>query len=186
MLVAGIDEVGRGSIAGPVIAAAVILDPQKPIDGLADSKVLSPERRKELSEQIKLNAIAWAVGRAEASEIDQINILQASLLAMSRAYSRLYRSPDWVNVDGLYYPSVPCQGRAVVHGDNLLPEISAASIVAKVYRDAEMAVMDALCPGYRFIQHKGYPTKYHLFRLRCEGVCVLHRKSYRPVKELLL
>lgn len=186
MLIAGIDEVGRGCIAGAVVAAAVILDPKNPVYGLADSKALPPGRRKELSDKIKVQALAWSIGRAEASEIDQINILQASLLAMKRAYSRLNRKPDWVNVDGLYYPPLPCRGTAIVKGDNSVAEISAASIVAKVYRDAEMAVMDALYPGYQFTRHKGYPTRNHLFRLRCKGFCALHRKSYKPVKELVL
>lgn len=184
-LVAGIDEVGRGCIAGPVVAAAVILDPEDPVFGLADSKMLGPQRRSVLFKQIQTKAIAWAIGRAEASEIDQINILQASLVAMGRAFSRLTTRPDWVHVDGLYYPSISCPGVAVVKGDSLLPEIAAASIVAKVYRDGEMAVLDALYPGYQFARHKGYPTQFHRDRLKSQGFCVLHRKSFRPVKNLL-
>ena len=147
MLVAGIDEVGRGCIAGPVIAAAVILDPQRPISGLADSKKLTPKRRKVLSEKIKTQALGWAIGRAEASEIDRINVLQASLMAMARAFTKLEPRPQWVNVDGIHFPNIPCQGKTIVHGDSLLPEISAASIVAKVYRDSEMIVSDALFPS---------------------------------------
>lgn len=185
MLVAGIDEVGRGCIAGPVIAAAVILDPNRPISGLADSKKLTPNRRKVLSEKIKTQALAWTIGRAEASEIDQINILEASLLAMGRAFTKLEPRPQWVNVDGLHFPNIPCQGKTIVHGDSLLPEISAASIVAKVYRDSEMVVSDGLFPGYHFAKHKGYPTKYHLAMLRRNGICTLHRKSFKPVNNLL-
>ncbi len=182
MLIAGVDEVGRGCLAGPVIAAAVILDPQRPISGLADSKTLTPKRRKVLSNRIKTQALAWAVGRTEASEIDQINILQASLLAMSRAYVKLEPRPQWVNVDGPNYPPIPCQGEAIIHGDSLIPEISAASILAKEYRDGEMVVIDALFPGYYFAKHKGYPTKFHLSMLQRSGICPLHRKSFKPVK----
>ncbi len=185
MLVAGIDEVGRGCIAGPVIAAAVILDPNQSIAGLADSKKLTPNRRKVLSEKIKTQALAWAIGRAEASEIDRINILQASLMAMGRAFTKLKPQPQWVHVDGIHFPDIPCQGKPIVHGDSLLPEISAASIVAKVYRDSEMLINDALFPGYHFAKHKGYPTKYHLSMLRRNGICTLHRKSFRPVKKLV-
>lgn len=184
-LVAGIDEVGRGCIVGPVMAAAVILDPARPIVGLTDSKKLSEKRRCLLAVEIKAKALAWAVGRAEASEIDRINILQASFLAMQRAFSQLQIQPDFIKVDGNRMPVVACPGEAVVGGDALVAEISAASILAKVARDNEMAVLDRLYPGYSFAVHKGYPTKLHLAALAQLGVSPQHRNSFAPVKKLL-
>jgi len=185
MLLAGIDEVGRGCLAGPVVAAAVILDPHKAVRGLMDSKKLTAKRRQELAAMIRLQARAWAIGRAEPSEIDAINILQASLLAMTRAYAMLPIKPDRVLVDGNRYPGIDCPGEAVVRGDVRVPEISAASILAKVARDEEMQTLDVLYPGYEFATHKGYATKLHQSRLHSLGVSELHRQSFAPVKKLL-
>lgn len=184
-VIAGVDEVGRGCIAGPVIAAAVILDPDQPIHGLTDSKKLSEKKRGLLSEAIKLQAKAWAIGRAEVSEIDQINILQAALLAMQRAVSALSIQPDWLQVDGNQYPDISIPGETIIQGDLLVAEISAASIIAKVYRDREMAVLDALYPGYEFARHKGYPTKLHKEKLLQLEVSMQHRRSFTPVKQML-
>ncbi len=178
------DEVGRGCIVGPVIAAAVILGPGNTIAGLADSKKLTPQRRERLSLKIKETAVAWAVGRAEPGEIDRLNILQASLLAMRRAYYALPVFPDWVRVDGNRYPDLPCPGETIVGGDSSVPEISAASILAKVARDAEMQVLDALYPGYQFAVHKGYPTSLHKARLAGQGASPAHRRSFAPVARL--
>jgi len=183
--VAGVDEVGRGPFAGPVVAAAVILDPSQPIQGLADSKKLTEKKRKMLSEQIKQQALAYALGRAEVEEIDQLNILQASLLAMKRAIEALAIKPDQVMVDGLHLPKVhyPCQ--AIVGGDALIAEISAASIIAKVARDEEMVMLDKQFPGYGFAQHKGYGTAAHRAALVELGISPLHRLSFAPVRKLL-
>lgn len=185
ILIAGVDEVGRGCIVGPVIAAAVILDLQQPISGLTDSKKLSAKKRDLLAKTIKQQAISWAVGRAEPSEIDHINILQASLLAMQRAVKSLSVQPDWLKVDGNQYPDINCPGETIIQGDLLVAEISAASIIAKVYRDKEMAVLDALYPGYEFIKHKGYPTKLHKEKLTELGVTEYHRRSFSPVRKML-
>ena len=185
LLIAGIDEVGRGCIVGPVVAAAVILDPARPIAGLADSKKLSEKRRAALAEEIQVKALAWSVGRAEASEIDNINILQATFVAMRRAYTQLPIKPDYIKVDGNRLPGITCPGEAVVGGDALIAEISAASILAKVARDSEMAVLDRLYPGYHFAGHKGYPTQAHLTALAQLGVTPQHRRSYAPVKKFL-
>jgi len=182
-LIAGIDEVGRGCLAGPVFAAAVILDRSRPITGLADSKTLNPNQRQRLYKIIIENAGAWAIGRAEASEIDNINILQASLLAMSRAFSMLAIKPDWVRVDGIHFPKIDCLGETVIQGDTKYSEISAASILAKVARDHEMATLDKLYKGYSFSKHKGYPTKLHLQQLKHFGILQLHRKSFAPVRQ---
>ena len=182
ILIAGIDEVGRGCIIGPVIAAAVILDPEHPIPGLTDSKKLSEKKRKLLAAEIKSSALGWAIGRAEASEIDAINILQASLLAMQRAVSQLQPKPDIAKVDGNRLPLLPCPGEAIVQGDLLISEISAASILAKVSRDDEMLILDRLYPGYDLAVHKGYPTKAHLAALAKLGPCPQHRFSFGPVK----
>lgn len=184
-LVAGLDEVGRGCIVGAVVAAAVILGPGASIDGLADSKKLSPRRREELAGQIKEKALAWAVGRAEPGEIDRLNILRASMLAMCRAFAGLAVRPGWAKVDGNRYPALPCPGETVVGGDATVAEISAASILAKVARDAEMDILDALYPGYQFAVHKGYPTALHLARLAELGPTPLHRRSFTPVARLL-
>ena len=182
--IAGIDEVGRGCLVGAVIAAAVILDPQKPIEGLTDSKKISPKRRIELSKIIKRDALAWSIGRAEPSEIDQINILQASLLAMQRAFNALSIQVDWVKVDGNQYPLIDCQGETIIKGDLTEPEISAASIIAKVHRDDEMHVLNALYPQYEFLKHKGYATVLHRQKLQQFGITPLHRKSFAPVSKL--
>lgn len=184
--IAGVDEAGRGPLAGPVLAAAVILDPTRPIQGLADSKQLSALKREALFHQIQNQAIAWALGRAEVSEIDQINIFQASLLAMQRAVEGLPVVPHHVQIDGTHCPVVSCTSEAVVNGDQKIPAISAASILAKVMRDREMVEHDRLYPGYGFVQHKGYGTKMHLEALRRLGPCAIHRQSFAPVREMLL
>lgn len=184
LLVAGIDEVGRGCLVGPVVAAIVLLDRDTLIDGLADSKKLSPSRRATLAGIIRDQAVAWAIGRAEASEIDRLNILQASLLAMRRAFDAMSVKPQWVIVDGNCYPQIPCAGKAVVGGDQTVPEISAASILAKVARDEEMQVLDALYPGYQFALHKGYPTPFHKKKLFELGATPAHRRTFAPVAGL--
>lgn len=184
-LCVGLDEVGRGCLAGPVIAAAVILDPQRPIHGLRDSKKLSERRRERLSEDIKQCAMAWAVGRAESTEIDAINILQASLLAMRRAVMALSLQPDWAWVDGTHYPPIHCPGECVIQGDSRVMEISAASILAKVHRDREMQYLDAVFPGYQFSRHKAYPTGLHKRLLDDLGCSPAHRRSYAPVQRSL-
>ena len=184
-IIAGVDEVGRGCIVGPVIAAAVILSPDNLITGLTDSKKLSAQKRQILAKTIKQDAVAWAIGRAEASEIDQINILQASLLAMQRAVNSLALQPDWLKVDGNQYPPINIPGETIIQGDLLVAEISAASIIAKVYRDYEMSILDALYPGYEFSRHKGYPTQIHKEKLIQLGVTAQHRRSFAPVKKLL-
>jgi ribonuclease HII len=184
-IIAGVDEVGRGCIVGPVIAAVVILDAEKAIAGLTDSKKLSPTKREKLSRIIQSEALDFAIGRAEPSEIDTINILQASLLAMARAFAMLRISPDWVKVDGIHYPPINCPGETVIQGDLQVAEISAASIIAKVARDNEMQTLDRLYPGYEFSKHKGYPTKLHLEKLKHLGITPLHRKSYAPVKKVI-
>ncbi len=184
-LVCGVDEVGRGPLAGPVVAAAVILDPANPIAGLADSKKLSPKRRETLSAIIREQALAWALGRAEIAEIEQLNILQASLLAMQRAVEGLALSPTHALVDGNKLPKLPCSAEAIIGGDAIEPSISAASIIAKVARDQEMIDLEIHYPGYGFAQHKGYPTRQHLAALRSLGVTPIHRRSFRPVAQLL-
>jgi ribonuclease HII len=185
ILIAGVDEVGRGPLAGPVVAAAVILDPVRPINGLADSKKLSEKKRHHLAEQIIDRAHAWSLGRAEVEEIDQINILQASLLAMRRAVEGLEIQPHRALVDGNRLPELPCPAEAVVGGDDSIEAISAASIIAKVTRDREMVQLDRQYPGYGLAQHKGYPTKAHLQALRELGVSEIHRRSFGPVRRLL-
>ena len=184
-LVAGVDEVGRGPLAGPVVAAAVILDPARPIAGLADSKKLTERRREALVELIEERALAWCLGRAEVEEIDRINILQASLLAMQRAVTGLQAAPDHVLVDGNRCPVLSCTSEAIIKGDTKIAEISAASILAKVARDREMVEMDCRYPGYGLAGHKGYPTAAHMSALRELGPTVIHRRSFRPVRELL-
>jgi ribonuclease HII len=185
VLVAGVDEAGRGPLAGPVTAAAVILDPARPVPGIADSKELSPVRREELALLIKQAAVAWAIASAGVDEIDALNILQASLLAMKRAVEALAAAPALVLVDGNRCPSLACAAEAVVGGDASVPVIGAASILAKVSRDREMARLDALYPGYGFARHKGYPTRQHLAALREQGPCEIHRRSFGPVRRLL-
>lgn len=183
--VAGVDEVGRGPLAGPVVAAAVILDPDQPIEGLADSKALSESRREKLAIVIRERAIAWAIGRAEHEEIDQINILQASLLAMRRAVLGLIPQPEYALIDGNRCPSLPCKAEAIVKGDATVAAISAASILAKVSRDQEMVALDTTYPGYGFASHKGYPTRVHLQALATLGITPIHRRSFGPVKKYL-
>jgi ribonuclease HII len=178
---AGVDEAGRGPLAGPVVAAAVILDPERPIRGLADSKVLAPERREVLAARIRERARAWAVALAAVDEIDAINILHASMLAMQRAVEALGVPPEEVLVDGNRCPNVTCKVRAIVGGDACVPSISAASILAKTARDAMLVELDRAYPSYGFARHKGYATAEHLAALRLHGPCPAHRRSFAPV-----
>ena len=184
-VVAGVDEVGRGPLAGDVVAAAVILGPSV-LEGLTDSKALSEIRRHELAERIRTDAVAWAIGRAGVEEIDALNILQASLLAMRRPVEALSVQPTLVLVDGNRLPEWPYESRAIVKGDLTEPAISAASIIAKVTRDQEMIELDREYPGYGFASHKGYPTKTHLAALMRLGISRIHRRSFGPVKRLLV
>lgn len=184
-LVAGVDEAGRGPLAGPVVAAAVILDEANPIAGLADSKALSPARREELAALIRERALAWAVAEAQVEEIDRLNILQATLLAMQRAVAGLRITPGMVLVDGNQLPSLACEARAIVKGDATVPAISAASILAKVARDRTMNELEGVCPGYGFARHKGYPTRDHVAALERLGVSRHHRRSFSPVRNLI-
>ena len=184
-MMAGVDEVGRGPLAGPVIAAAVILDTENPIQGLMDSKKINEKKRIFLAKEIREKALAWAMGRAEHDEIDSMNILQASLLAMKRAIESLSIKPELVLVDGIYRPDIDCKVVPIVKGDSKVPVISAASIIAKVARDNEMIALDSEYPGYGFSQHKGYPTTMHINALKELGVSLIHRKSFSPVKQLL-
>ncbi|QKT02351.1 ribonuclease HII [Ectothiorhodospiraceae bacterium 2226] len=185
-LLAGVDEVGRGPLAGPVVAAAVILPDRPRIRGLTDSKLLSAEQREALAVKIRARALACALGRAEVEEIDHLNIFHASLLAMRRAVEALATVPEYAVVDGNRCPEhLPCPSEAVVQGDLRVPCISAASILAKVARDAEMAALDAAYPGYGFAQHKGYATAMHLEALRALGPCAIHRRSFAPVRAAL-
>jgi len=183
---AGVDEVGRGPLAGPVVAAAVILDPENQINGLKDSKKLSHKKRMSMSEEIKSKSLAWALGRAEVEEIDELNILQASLLAMKRAIEALVEKPEMVAVDGQFTPAVDYKTIAIVKGDSLIPAISAASIIAKVARDTEMINFDAGYPGYGFSSHKGYPTKQHIEALARLGITKIHRRSFAPVAKYIV
>jgi len=183
--VAGVDEVGRGPLAGPVVAAAVILDPARPIPGLADSKALTPRQRLRLRAEIERKALSFALGRAEVAEIDRVNILQASLLAMQRAVAGLHLRPHRVEVDGDRCPEIDCECVPIVGGDATVAAISAASILAKVARDAEMDCLDATYPQYGFIRHKGYATPAHLRALGQFGPCAIHRRSFAPVRALL-
>lgn len=183
-LTGGVDEAGRGPLAGPVFAACVILNPDLDIDGLADSKTLSEKKRAALAIAIKKNAAAWSVAHASVQEIDQLNILQASLLAMKRAVENLPYLPDIVLVDGNQKPALACKVQTIIRGDSLVPSISAASILAKTARDAEMQRMHQCFPQYGFDQHKGYPTKQHLAALQLHGACTIHRQSFAPVKAL--
>ena len=182
-LLAGVDEVGRGPLAGDVVTAAVILDPQRPIAGLADSKKLSEKRRQSLYYEIKEKALHWTLGRASVAEIDDINILQATMLAMVRAVDALVVTPELVLVDGNRLPRWDYKAQAVVGGDGRIAAISAASIIAKVTRDAELAELDTLYPGYGFAAHKGYGTAQHLAALKSLGPSPVHRQSFRPVRE---
>ncbi|SEH91463.1 RNase HII [Rheinheimera pacifica] len=184
-LICGVDEVGRGPLIGAVVTAAVILDPNKPIAGLTDSKKLSEKRRTELAELIKQNALCWALGRAEPAEIDQLNILHATMLAMRRAVAALSIQPEWVLVDGNRTTDFGVPASAVVKGDLLVPEISAASILAKVARDTEMHTLHQAYPDYGFAAHKGYPTAAHLAAISAHGVLSEHRRSFKPVRQML-
>jgi ribonuclease HII len=179
---AGVDEAGRGPLAGPVVAAAVILDPARPVQGLRDSKQLSASRRSELEQAIRQRALAFAIGQASVQEIDRLNILQASLLAMRRAIEALVPAADFVLVDGNRLPQLTVDARAIVKGDLLEPAISAASILAKTHRDRLMSTLDAMYPGYGFARHFGYPTPEHLACLGRLGPCEAHRRSFRPVR----
>lgn len=184
-LIAGVDEVGRGPLVGAVVTAAVILDPNNPIKGLMDSKKLSEKKRLALAEEIKTKALSWSLGRAEPAEIDELNILHATMLAMQRAVNGLHIQPDFILVDGNRPPQFLVPTQAVVKGDSLVAEISAASIIAKVARDSEMKELDKQFPQYGFAKHKGYPTKLHFEKLIEFGATPYHRKSFAPVKKVL-
>lgn len=184
-LIAGVDEVGRGPLVGAVVTAAVILDPNNPIEGLMDSKKLSEKKRLALAEEIKAKALSWSLGRAEPAEIDELNILHATMLAMQRAVAGLHIQPDFILVDGNRPPQFSVPTQAVVKGDSLVAEISAASIIAKVARDQEMEELDKKFPQYGFAKHKGYPTKLHFEKLIEFGATPYHRKSFAPVKKVL-
>jgi len=185
-MIAGVDEAGRGPLAGAVFAAAVILDPARPIEGLADSKILTEARRDELALLIKQNALAWSIASASVDEIDKLNILHASMLAMARAVQSLAVRPQEALIDGNRVPKgLGMPARAIVKGDALEPAISAASILAKTARDAELVALDALHPQYGFARHKGYPTPEHMAALEAHGVLTIHRKSFGPVKRWL-
>lgn len=184
-LVCGVDEAGRGPIAGPVYAAAVLLDPLRPIAGLRDSKELSATRREALAVSIRASALAWAVTSASVAEIDRLNILQATLLAMRRAVEALAVAPQEAWIDGDHCPTLGCAARAVVGGDRSVPQISAASILAKTARDAEMLRLHGRFPRYGLDRHKGYATPAHLARLAQYGACEIHRRSFAPVRLIL-
>ncbi|WP_139117414.1 ribonuclease HII [Endozoicomonas atrinae] len=185
IIIAGVDEVGRGPLCGPVISAAVILDPTRPIEGLNDSKKLSEKRREELFDVICQDALAWSLGRADVAEIDGLNILHATMLAMQRAVEGLSVKPELAYIDGNRCPNLSCRAEAIVKGDSRVPEIAAASIIAKVTRDREMVIMDREWPGYGIAGHKGYPTKVHMEALRKLGPAPVHRRSFKPVRELI-
>jgi ribonuclease HII len=182
---AGVDEVGRGPLAGDVVAAAVMLDPHRPIEGLRDSKKLSATRREELAQLIRERSLAWSIASASVAEIDELNILQASLLAMHRAVQALDPQPEYVLVDGNRLPRWHYASQPVVRGDDRVPAIAAASILAKVHRDSALIALEIQYPGYGFASHKGYPTPEHLQALQTLGVTPMHRRSFAPVKKLL-
>ncbi|MDW2035213.1 ribonuclease HII [Vibrio sp. 665] len=184
-LIAGVDEVGRGPLVGDVVTAAVILDPNNPIEGLNDSKKLSEKKRLALLPEIKEKALAWAVGRCSPEEIDELNILQATMVAMQRAIAGRKVQPDLVLIDGNRCAELPMDSQAVVKGDLRVAEISAASIIAKVVRDQEMEELDKQYPQFGFAKHKGYPTKAHFEAIEQHGVISEHRKSFKPVKKAL-
>ncbi|WP_171366176.1 ribonuclease HII [Vibrio coralliilyticus] len=184
-LIAGVDEVGRGPLVGDVVTAAVILDPNNPIEGLNDSKKLTEKKRLALLPEIKEKALAWSVGRCSPEEIDQLNILQATMVAMQRAIEGLEVAPDFTLIDGNRVPQLNMDAQAVVKGDMRVAEISAASIIAKVVRDQEMEELDKLHPQFGFAKHKGYPTKAHFEAIEQYGVIDQHRKSFKPVKKAL-
>jgi ribonuclease HII len=184
-IVCGVDEAGRGPLAGPVFAAAVILDPRRPIDGLRDSKQLTEARRNELAPQIKERALAWAIGECSREEIDSLNILQATMLAMRRAVEALATVPTIALIDGNRCPPLSVKAHAIVEGDDKVHAISAASILAKTARDAALVALHEVYPQYGFDQHKGYSTPLHLERLRAHGPCPVHRRSFAPVRALM-
>lgn len=186
MLIAGVDEAGRGPLAGPVVAAAVILDPAQRVRGLRDSKLLTPPAREELAALIRERAIAWAVAESDVNEIETLNILQATLLAMRRAIERLATRPEVVWIDGLHCPLIDCPTRAIVDGDRLIAAIAAASILAKTARDALLVELDRSYPLYGFARHKGYATPEHLAALRTHGPCPVHRRHFAPVQQSAL
>lgn len=183
--IAGVDEAGRGPLCGPVVAAAVILDPARPIAGLNDSKKLSERRRDQLADAIRAQALSWAIAEASVEEIDRLNILHATMLAMKRAVETLSVTPALVRIDGNRCPALAVPSEAVIKGDATVPAISAASILAKTARDAQLALLDAQHPEYGFAQHKGYPTPAHLQALRVHGVIACYRRSFGPVRVLL-
>jgi|TARA_B100000959_G_scaffold111524_1_gene117611 ribonuclease HII len=180
-VIAGVDEAGRGPLAGPVVAAAVILSHSVDLSGLTDSKALTQKRREAFEPKIRELSWDWSIAASSPGEIDRLNIHQATLLAMRRAILGLKQTPDYVLVDGCFYPRVPYPGEAIVRGDQSQPAISAASILAKVFRDRYMRGLDARFTGYGFSRHKGYPTKAHLEALQVLGPCREHRQSFRPV-----
>lgn len=184
-LICGVDEAGRGPIAGPVYAAAVVLDPGRPIPGLADSKLLTEARREVVAHAIRTSARAWSVAWATVVEIDRLNILQATLLAMRRAVEGLALVPEEAWIDGNRCPALACAARAFVGGDRLYAPISAASVLAKTARDAEMRTMHERFPQYRFDRHKGYPTEEHLAALGRHGACEIHRRTFAPVRRVI-
>ena len=183
--VAGVDEVGRGPLVGSVVTAAVILDPERPILGLNDSKKLSEAKREKLFVEIQDKALAWCIAECSAAEVDELNILNATMLAMQRAVAGLSVKPEYVYVDGNRCPELDCPAEPVVKGDSKVPAISAASILAKVYRDRQMVELDQKHPEYGFARHKGYPTAAHFAALKAHGVLAEHRRSFRPVKEII-
>ena len=185
MIIAGVDEAGRGPLAGPVVSAAVILNPVVNLIGLNDSKKLSEEKRQSLSNEIKIHSVSWSIGVATVQEIDDINILRASLLSMTRAIKNLSEVPEKVIVDGQYTPEIDVPCEAIIRGDSLEESIMAASILAKVERDKIMLELDKKYPNYKFGQHKGYPTKIHMDALKEFGPCIEHRQSFKPIKDYL-
>lgn len=184
-LICGVDEAGRGPLAGPVVAAAVILDPANPVEGLNDSKKLSAKRREALATEIHAKALAWAVAEASVEEIDRINILQATLLAMQRAVEKLVIQPSKALIDGNRCPKLPCPAEAIIGGDGKVASIAAASILAKTVRDAGMMKLHAVYPMYGFNRHMGYPSALHIKALQEHGVSPVHRRSYAPVARLM-
>ena len=186
MLIAGVDEAGRGPLAGPVVAAAVILDPARRVKGLRDSKLLTPQARERLAVQIRIRAVAWGVGLSDVGEIDAVNILQATLLAMKRAIEQLGTRPEVVWIDGLQCPSIDYPVRAIVDGDRIVAAIAAASILAKTVRDAMLVELDRSYPLYGFARHKGYSTPEHLAALAAHGPCAAHRRTFAPVMQIPL